>query len=136
MKMGVITNYALMLLWMHQYGQGKGFTKKQIAGVALGHIDDKFITWPWSPAGMCSTFAALNANKLLTYDPVTKLWYQGEKLEEYLKYHFGPYTHVYFEGESHYDAAVLYNQFANQQNEEARKEYHMIQEIGKEYFFQ
>ena len=136
MKMGVITNYALILLWMHQYGQNQGFTKKQLVANALGHINNKYISWPWSDAAFSMEFSAFHTNNVLSYDKYTRLWYAGEKLNDYLKYHFGPYTHIYFKGESHYDAAVMYNEFATQQNAEAYEEYQLIKQVGREYFFQ
>lgn len=144
--MGVITNYALILLWMHQNGKGKGFTKKQLIANALGHVNKKYVVWgnhyTWTDSAYCCEFSSFNANELLSYNKHLRLWYEGPRLQEYINYHFGPYVFsteeesIIGEIDKKFDFAKKYNEYAIQKNKEKYDEYLLIKEVGKEYFFQ
>ena len=132
----IIANYALILLWAYQNGNGQGFSKKQLVGEALGYLDYRFKVWDMSSAGFCSEFAAFNHNRVLTYDKHKRLWFVGSNLREYLDYHFGPSSRVPLCGWKPYDEAVAYNKGAMVHCTAAKQLYQMQKQIGRDYFFQ
>ena len=131
-----VSNQALILLYTYQNGAGKAYSKKELVGAALGHIDYKYIAWPWSDAAFCNEFAAFNYNGVLQYDKVRKKWAAGPKLKEYIEFHFGPASKLPLNGWTPYDAAKAHNALAATENADAREKYKLIKAIGEEFFFQ
>jgi hypothetical protein len=126
--MPVVTNYALMLLKVYQDNKG-GYTKKELVAEALGHIDNKYVAWPWTDGAFCMEFSAFNTNMLLEYK--NRKWFWGSRMTDYLKYHFGPLDFINLDGYP-YNDAVKYNKKANAVNHQSRQDY----KISKEIFFQ
>lgn len=136
----IITEYALILLKVAQDNKkdwGNTYSKKELVSIALGHIHNKFKFWGWGTDGaMSSTFAAFNYNDLLTFNKKTKKWCQGNRLIEYLKYHFGPYTEIPLTLNNCFDEAVKYNTVAVAEWKIKKEKYKLEKKIGSDFFFQ
>lgn len=133
--MPMVANYALMLLKVYQDNKG-GYTKKELVAEALGHIDNKYVTWnDWTDAAFCGEFAAFNHNMLLEYSKDQKKWFWGNRMTEYLKHHFGNHASINLNGKP-YDDAVRYNMLATTTNIAAKELYKREKWAAENIFFQ
>lgn len=148
MPKAMVTNYGLMILKVVQdintleSENCIGYTKKELVGKALGHIDPKYTQWAndgykWTRAAFASDFAAFNKNKILCFSFSTRKWYAGKNIMKYVKYHFGPYSALPLDlDDVPFDEAVEHNMHAKIEWDRKKELYKMTKKIGQEIFFQ
>jgi hypothetical protein len=137
MPVPIITNYALILLYVYQDAAPQGYKKRELVGRSLGHIDEKYVLWDWSPAAFSEEFAVFNHNHLLRYDRKMWRWLMGPNLKTYLTYHFGGTGRITLDlNDAPYAQAVEYNAQAVMVCDRSHELYRLTKQIGQEYFFQ
>lgn len=119
----IISNEALILLWIYQYANGNSFTKYQAVSSSLGINAYQYKIFDIIEAEFTDMFEVCHRAELLRFDNTCNLWFVGPALEKFLMTNFGVMALVHLSGWTPFDAALAYNSSTNTLNVKAQEQY-------------